>query len=135
MEYILFKWLKNTSCTRSQNKKNHILLDRWLSENRNFTIKMNGNKMIACAVSILQVSHTLNVVIYVHTRALWLFGTFDCLKNILISFSGETFHLDIRCFCWLLCSQLQKAFIFIEFSLQSGRISKQILQNSARACL
>ena len=37
-------------------KKNHILLDRSLSEN--FTIKMNENIILSCAVSIMQFSHT-----------------------------------------------------------------------------
>ena len=72
-------------------KKNHILLDRSLSEN--FTIKMNGNIILSWAVSIMQVAHTVYVVI--PPIILWLFGTFDSLKVIIISFSGET-YFDIN---------------------------------------
>ena len=92
LESFLFKWLKSTSCPCPQpRKKNHILLDRSLSEN--FTIKMNGNIILSWAVSIMQVAHTVYVVI--PPIILWLFGTFDSLKVIIISFSGET-YFDIN---------------------------------------
>ena len=81
-------------------------------------------------------AHTMNVVIlYIHTKVLWLFGTFDSLKDILISFSGGTYPLDIDVFTDC-CALTNKKFLFyVLFSLQLGRISKQALQNSARAYL
>ena len=53
-----------------------ILLDRKkpVRKQENFIIKMNGNKMLACAVSILQVSHSgcYNTILYI-------LGYFGCL--------------------------------------------------------
>ena len=58
------------------------------SLSENFSIKMNGNTILSCAVSIMQVSHTVYVITL--PIIIWLFGTFDSLKVIMISFSGET---------------------------------------------
>ena len=125
-------------------EKNHILLDRSLSEN--FTIKMNGNIILSCAVSIMQVSHTVFCNTTYDNVAVWNFWQSQSYHEF---FLGETYlyinqmFLVIPDFCvlthchkWLLCLS--------NFLFNLGWVNlntRQVLQNliinftSARVCL
>ena len=122
MESFLFKWLKNTSCPcPNPRKKNHIFLDRSLSENFSPTIKMSRNKMLACALSILQVSHT---VCRNTTDATLAVLTVSNISWILL----QEKHLLtlIRCFfdLWLSCFHSQKGLYRISILTWHGHSQK-----------
>ena len=125
-------------------KKNHILLDRGLSDN--FTIKANGNIILSCAVSILQVSHT----VCRNTTYGTLFGCLVLLTVSMLSwflFQEKHILTLIRCFLWSLLlrsrSLSQMAFMSAQFSLQfrvsesqhSTGFTKFNYITNARACL
>ena len=90
--------------------------------------------MIACAVSILQVSHTEccnNIYAYQGTLAVWY--SWQSQRHLDFFFRRNIPSLH-QMFLLTVVLSFTKSF-YVQFSLQSGRISAQVLQNSARTCL